>query len=197
MRPPTSSPSNNPSATRSRPDQESPMRPSRAISRISPLRLAITTLVAATLVSGCSWFRKDDGVYAQAPENRPLEVPPDLDLPRTEGAVGVPVTASAMAPAAPVASATAPGGFIVPGSRDDIFNKVGEALGGIEGLTIASRAQLLGTYDVAYEGSNFLVRVSAVEAGAYISAVDPRGLPAAGAAAGKVIAALKATLGAQ
>ena len=173
------------------------MRPTRATSRISPSRLAIAALVAATLVSGCSWFRKDDGVYAQTPESRPLEVPPDLDLPRSEAAVGVPVTASAMRPAAAAASATTPSGFTVPGSRDDIFNKVGEALAGVEGLTIASRAQLLGAYDVAYEGSNFLVRVSAVEAGVYISAVDPRGLPAAGAAPGKVIAALKAKLGAQ
>jgi uncharacterized lipoprotein len=171
-----------------------------SISRMSAPRLVIAALVAATLASGCSWFRKDDGVYAQAPESRPLEVPPDLDLPRTEGAVGVPVTASAMAPAASgasAASATAPSGFTVPGSRDDIFNKVGEALAGVEGLTIASRAQLLGAYDVAYEGSNFLVRVSTVESGVYISAVDPRGLPAAGAAPGKVIAALKAKLGAQ
>lgn len=173
------------------------MRPSRAISRITPPRVAIVVLVAATLVSGCSWFRKDDGVYAQAPENRPLEVPPDLDLPRTGAAVGVPVTASAMAPAAPVSSATAPSGFTVAGNRDDIFNKVGEALAGVEGLTIASRAQLLGAYDVAYEGTNFLVRVSAVEAGVYISAVDPRGLPAAGTGPGKVIAALKAKLGAK
>ena len=35
-------------------------------------------------------------------------------------------------------------------------------------MTIASRAQLLGSYDVAYEGSNFLVRVVAVDAGAYV-----------------------------
>ena len=169
------------------------MRPSS----ISFPRLAIAALVAATLASGCSWFRKDDGVYAQAPENRPLEVPPDLDRPRTDAAVGVPVTASAMAPAASVSSGTAPSGFTIPGTRDDIFNKVGEALAGVEGLTVASRAQLLGAYDVAYEGSNFLVRVSAVEAGVYVSAVDPRGLPAAGAGPGKVIAALKAKLGAQ
>ena len=184
------------------------MRPSspnsrNSVSRMSIPRLAIAAVVAATLASGCSWFRKDDGVYEQAPESRPLEVPPDLDLPRTDAAVGVPVTASAMAPAAPAASAsasasaTAPSGFTVPGSRDDIFNKVGEALATVEGLTIASRAQLLGAYDVAYEGSDFLVRVSTVEAGVYISVVDPRGLPAAGAAPGKVIAALKAKLGAQ
>ena len=180
------------------------MRPSSPLSRnsISRIpRLAIAAVVAATLASGCSWFRKDDGVYEQSAESRPLEVPPDLDLPRTDAAVGVPVTASAMAPAAPVASssasATAPSGFTVPGTRDDIFNKVGEALATVQGLTIASRAQLLGAYDVAYEGSDFLVRVSTVEAGFCISVVDPRGLPAAGAAPGKVIAALKAKLGAQ
>lgn len=162
---------------------------------ISFPRLAIAALVAGTLASGCSWFRKDDGIYAQAPENRPLEVPPDLDLPRTDAAMGVPATASANAPSTPVSSASPASGFTVAGSRDDIFNKVGEALAGIEGLSIASRAQLLGAYDVSYEDTKFLVRVSAVEAGVYVSAVDPRGLPAAGAAPGKVIAALKAALG--
>ena len=75
-----------------------------------------------------------------------------------------------------------------------IFAKVGTALEGVEGVTIASRAQLLGSYDVAYEGSNFLVRVVAVDAGAYISAVDPRGLPATAEAPVKLIATLKAKL---
>ena len=54
----------------------------------------------------------------------------------------------------------------------------------------------LGVYDVSYQGSNFLVRVSAVDAGAYVSAVDPRGQPATGEAPSKAIAALKAALGA-
>lgn len=171
------------------------MRPSRAIPRISVPRLAIGVVVAATLVSGCSWFRKDDGVYEQAPENRPLEVPPDLDLPRTDAAMNLPASASAMAPASAGATTVAASGFTVAGTRDDVFNKVGEALAGIQGLSVASRAQLLGAYDVNYEGSNFLVRVTAVEAGVYIAAVDPRGLPASGTAPGKVIAALKAALG--
>ena len=76
-----------------------------------------------------------------------------------------------------------------------MFGKVGDALAGVEGLTIASRAQLLGSYDVAYEGSNFLVRVAAVETGTYVSAVDPRGIPSEGAAPTKLIATLKAKLG--
>ena len=93
------------------------------------------------------------------------------------------------------AAAPAAGGFNVAGSRDEAFTRVGEALAGVEGVTVASRAQLLGTYDVSYEGASFLVRVSAVEAGAYVSAVDPRGLPATSPAAVKLLAALKAKLG--
>jgi len=86
-------------------------------------------------------------------------------------------------------------GFTVPGERDAVFAKVGDALGGIAGATIASRAQLLGTYDVDFEGSKFLVRVTKTDAGVYVSAVDPRGLPAAGEAPVKLMAALKTALG--
>ena len=161
----------------------------------SASRVAITVLVLAAVLatSGCSWFRREDKLYAGEPTSRPLEVPPDLDMPRTEGAVAVPGT-SATASAAPVAGVS--NGFTIAGSRDDVFAKVGDALGKIEGLSVASRAQLLGVYDVAYEGSNFLVRVSAVDAGVYVSAVDPRGQPATGEAPTKAIAALTAALGA-
>jgi uncharacterized lipoprotein len=185
------------------------MRLNHSASR-SASRVATTVLVLAAVLatSGCSWFRREDKLYAGEPMSRPLEVPPDLDMPRTEGAVAVPgasaapgaapaaasATASATAAAAPVAGVS--NGFTVAGSRDDVFAKVGDALGKIEGLSVASRAQVLGVYDVAYEGSNFLVRVSAVDAGVYVSAVDPRGQPATGEAATKAIAALKAALGA-
>ena len=101
-------------------------------------------------------------------------------------------TAPAASAQAPQASAT---GFTVAGERDDVFNKVGTALAATEGVTIASKAQLLGTYDVSYEASNFLVRVTKVEAGVYVSAVDPRGMPATGDAATKLIAALKTAIG--
>jgi len=162
---------------------------------VSIPRLLITAVVAATLATGCSWFRKDSKLYAQNPESRPLEVPPDLDVPSTESAMKIPATASATVPAAPAATAGAASGFTVAGTREDIFNKVGDALGKIEGLTVASRAQVLGVYDVNYEGANFLVRVSAVEAGVYVSMVDPRGLPASGEAPTKVMATLKTALG--
>ncbi len=152
--------------------------------------LALVLLVVS--VAGCSWFKKGaKGDYALAPEARPLEVPPDLTLPNTSGAMQVPAAGQPAASATPAAA----GGFNVAGTRDEAFARVGEALAGVEGVTIASRAQLLGTYDVSYEGASFLVRVSAVEAGAYVSAVDPRGLPATTPAATKLLAALKAKLG--
>lgn len=173
---------------------------------ISMSRAAIAGLIAVGLLgaSGCSWFRKGDKLYAKNAESRPLEVPPDLDMPRTEGAMGMPagsVTASGQAIAPPAAAgsamtgAAAGIGFTTPGTRDAVFNKVGEALAAIDGVNVASRAQLLGAFDVNYGGSNFLVRVSAAEAGAYVSAVDPRGMPASGEPPAKLIAALKAAIG--
>ena len=75
-----------------------------------------------------------------------------------------------------------------------MFTRVGPALEAIDGLEIASRAQLLGTYDVKYQGLDFLVRVVGVEGGAYVSAVDPRGLPATAGAPLQVVAALQAAL---
>ena len=158
-------------------------------------------LGAAMLVAflgGCHWFGKDSDLYTAEP--RPLEVPPDLDRPNEEAAMKLPATASGQAAAAAsatpaTAGAATPIGFTVPGEREDIFNKVGDALGKVEGLTVASRAVLLGTYDVNYAGSDFLVRVTKVDAGVYISAVDPRGLPATGEAPVKLIEALKVALG--
>lgn len=168
------------------------MRLSSSLSR--PLALVLLAVSVAGL-SGCKWFTKGaKGEYALPPEARALEVPPDLNLPSTAGAMQIPGAAAAT-PAGASATAASATGFNIPGSRDDAFTKVGEALGGIDGVTIASRAQLLGTYDVAYEGANFLVRVVGVDAGAYISAVDPRGLPATGEAPTKLMAALKSKLG--
>ena len=62
------------------------------------------------------------------------------------------------------------------------------------GLTIVNSAQLLGTYDVDYGDAKFLVRGTRTDSGAYVAAVDPRGLPAAGEPPQRLIAALKAAL---
>jgi len=169
----------------------------QSVSAIRVLSFAI--LATATLVGTTGCFKRGaKGDYALAPEVRPLEVPPDLNAPGASPAAQVPVLASQAARPAPAAASTqAPtnaAGFTVAGSKDEVFGKVGTALESVAGVKIASKAQLLGSYDVAYEGSDFLVRVVGVEAGAYVSAVDPRGLPATGAAPTKLLGELKAKL---
>lgn len=155
-----------------------------------PAAAALALAVVAT--SGCSWFRKTNEMYAQSPETRPLEVPPDLTPPDTSKAMQLPGSVTRSQMSAPAASNT---GFTVATPREQAFERVGEALAATTGVTVVSRAQILGTYDVDYAGSKFLVRVSQAGEGSYVSAVDPRGQAATGEAPVKLIAALKAALG--
>jgi uncharacterized lipoprotein len=61
----------------------------RQLDRSTALRtLALAAVVVA--VSGCHWFSKNDNAYQQSPESRPLEIPPDLDQPNTQGAMQLP-----------------------------------------------------------------------------------------------------------
>ena len=119
------------------------MRQTSTFRVLSLTLLAVVTTVAAT---GC-FKRGARGDYAMAPEARPLEVPPDLNLPNTAGAAAVPALASTAkpAPASAATAAASQSGFTVSGSRDEVFGKVGEALTAIDGVNIASRAQLLGS----------------------------------------------------
>ncbi len=168
--------------------------------RLSPRATrAATVLAVAALamgVSGCSMFGKKSDLYAQSGESRPLEVPPDLDRPSTDRAMALPGTSSVSASGMNKAggSGAAPIGFNATGERDAVFARIGDVLAATAGVTIASKAQILGTYDVSYMGSNFLVRVTKVRDGTYVSAVDPRGLPPTGDAPVKLIAALKTAI---
>ncbi len=168
--------------------------------RLSPRATRVATVLAAaalvTGVSGCSMFGKKSDLYTQSGESRPLEVPPDLDRPSTDRAMALPDTSSVSASGMNKAggSSAAPIGFNATGERDAVFARVGDVLAATDGVTIASKALILGTYDVSYMGSNFLVRVTKVGNGAYISAVDPRGLPPTGDAAGQADCALKSAI---
>ena len=155
-------------------------------------RAVQAVVLAGVVVMAAGCFGKGaKGDFALPADQRPLEIPPAM----VEAAVA-PVGGSVTAPAAVVAPAAgvAANGFTVPGERDALYARVGQVLEGLDGLEIASRAQLLGSYDVAYQGENFLVRLVAVEAGVYVSAVDPRGLPASGPGAKALVSALQAAL---
>ncbi|GAB3330905.1 hypothetical protein [Marilutibacter aestuarii] len=168
------------------------MSPPLSISRAV---LASVLMAALVATAGCSWLRRSSDLYSGDPALRPLEVPPPLP---DENAAPVEGSATASAVAA---AKRAPGpaalGFNATGTRDEVFGNVGAALEAIDGVRIASRAQLLGAYDVEYKGSNFLVRVSEIEGGAYVSAVDPRGVPASGEGPTELVGMLQAALGGQ
>ena len=113
---PTSAPSNSNAAIRSRPE---PAGDLHAFHRfLVPRRVPACCWPAWSPRSGCSWFRKANDLYAQAPETRPLEVPPDLDQPNVTNAVNIPVAGSARRAPRP-----APCGFTTTGTRDDVLRR--------------------------------------------------------------------------
>ena len=165
-----------------------------ALSCVMKVAMVIGLSLAVIGASGCRWFRKND-VYAMSPDQRPLEFPPAFDPSEAERSLATTASGSVTRSSLPGAEPTTRAlGFSVPGDRATVFAQVGEVLAATTGLTIASRAQLLGAFDVDYEGQKFLIRVSEGSSGSNISAVDPRGQPADNPAASKVIAALRTAL---
>jgi uncharacterized lipoprotein len=154
----------------------------------------LVAVLLATGLSGCHWFKKKNELYTQSAEARPLEVPPDLDRPAADKAMALPTVGTSVTASSAARPAVAALGFSAPGERDAVFAKVGDALAAIPDVKIASKAQILGTYDVDYMDAKFLVRVTKAGDGSYVSAVDPRGLPPSGDAASKLIATLKAAI---
>lgn len=165
--------------------------------RVSMAAAPIAAVLLVAGLSGCHWFGKKNELYTQSAETRPLEVPPDLDRPAADRAMALPaggssVSASGMGNTG--GGSAAPIGFNAAGDRDTIFAKVGQVLATIEGVKVVNKAEILGTYDLDYMGAKFLVRVTKAGDGAWVSAVDPRGLPPTGEAPAKLIGALKAAV---
>ena len=144
---------------------------------------ALAILVAAgSLLGGCSWFHrhseKQANEYKTGVQERPLEVPPDLDKPSTAGALTIPEVGSPAAPvgtapadvaaapagtAAPVAAAPAAGeaappallgadGLHVMDSVDSTWNRVGLAIERSGAATVLARDEAQRTFDVQTTG---------------------------------------------
>jgi hypothetical protein len=166
-----------------------------AMSRAARVALLVAISVAVFGTSGCSWFRKKD-YYSAEESQRPLEFPPAFDAVEAERSLATTASGSVSRSSLPGAAQSGRSlGFSVSGDRASVFGRVGEALTGISGVTIASRAQLLGAYDIDYQGAKFLIRITEAEGRSTVSAVDPRGLPADNDAAAGLIAALRQALG--
>lgn len=156
--------------------------------RFTRAMLAGAVLLALTSASaGCSWF-KNKSNYEKSVETQPLEVPPGLDLPDTTQATSLPPIG---ATGTPIASST---DLEISGSATDAYPKIGAALEGIEGVVINGRAEALGSYDVTYQGQNFLVRVQDSADGSRLMALSPDGRILTSGPAATLMAAIKAKL---
>jgi uncharacterized lipoprotein len=129
--------------------------------------LAGAIVVALLASNGCSWIRGSD--YTRSIENRPLEVPPDLNLPATANAMPMP-TATGLGTGTP-----APVGFVVADSPENTWTKLGAALAGTDGVVVVGQAQSLGSYDVSYQGQNFLIRIENTAGQSRVSAIGANG----------------------
>ena len=139
----------------------------------------VLAVIASCLLAGCGWFNrnKKDDAYKTSVQERPLEVPPDLDRPNMAGALTIPnvgaaapaaVPADASTPppgaapqAAPAASTTpstavaaGPGatlsgdGLRVSDTVDSTYSRVGLALERSGAATVLARDDAAHSYDV-------------------------------------------------
>ena len=160
------------------------------------LHRAVPALVLALCVvsvSGCKWLRAPSP-FEQSPENRPLEVPPDLTIPSTAQAMRIPPAATAPGAPARTAQPAASSAFVVEDSKASTWRRVGLALERIDGVEIRERVELVGAYDVTYRGERLLVNVAAEGAGARVSAAASEGGSGGGSAMGALLGELRQRL---
>ncbi len=149
------------------------------------LTLAVV-LVSAT--TGCSWLKKRVG-YQNSKQNNALEIPPGLDAPSTNNALIVPnVDGTTSLGQASVET------FTVNDSLESTWKRMGLALNRIEGVTVTGSAQALGSYDVRYQGLNYLIRAETAGEATRITAFTPEGQAAANSPASRLLGILKSRL---
>jgi len=135
--------------------------------------LASTFAVALLATSGCHLMHRQDGSlrflphrhnsdYSKSQENRPLEVPPDLDTPATDPSMQIPGARGGSVP--PAAGSIAPTSgnpsFVLADNVSGSWDRMGRALERINGVTITQRTQLLNSYEVQYKGATMLLRAN-------------------------------------
>lgn len=158
-----------------------------------PRSLLIGAVALALLsASGCHWVRgkfRSNPDYSKSQESRPLEVPPDLNVPDTSNAMAIP-TANGLGSSA----VTGEGGFTVDGAASDTWQKVGTLLAGTDGVVIHGRAEALSSYDVGYQGQDFLIRVEDMNGKSHVVAISSNGQVLRAGPASILLATLKSQL---
>lgn len=167
----------------------------------SCIRAVLAGALGATLLatSGCHWFhRSGNADYQKSVENRPLEIPPDLDKPAADASMQIPnnrgmSTASSSAIASPVAGSDA--SFTVSDTPAGTWTRLGNSLAHIDGVAITQRAQALSSYEVQYKGAAFLLRASAEGTVSRINAIGTDGQVTHSAQANELLGLLHDRIG--
>lgn len=149
------------------------------------LTLAVVMVSATT---GCGWLKKRVG-YENSKQNNRLEIPPGLDAPSTNNAMIVP-NVEGTTTQGEVSVET----FTVNDTLESTWRRMGLALNRIEGVTVTSNAQALGSYDVRYQGMNYLIRAEAAGDATRVTAFTSEGAAAANSPAGRLLGILKSRL---
>ena len=146
-------------------------------------------MVMVSATTGCSWLKKRVG-YENSKQTVPLEIPPGLDAPSTNNALLVPNVDGTTAQGQAAVET-----FTVSDSLESTWRRMGLALNRIDGVTVTGSAQALGSYDVKYQGLNYLIRAeNAGEASTRVTAFTSEGAAAANSPAGRLLGILKSRL---
>lgn len=149
------------------------------------LTLAIVMVSATT---GCSWLRKRVG-YEDSKQTNRLEIPPGLDQPNNTNALVVPgIEGTTLQGEVSVET------FTVSDTQESTWRRMGLALNRIDGVTVTNSAQALGSYDVRYQGLNYLIRAEAAGEQTRVTAFTSEGPAAANSPAARLLGILKSRL---
>jgi uncharacterized lipoprotein len=173
----------------------------------STVRALLATTFAAALLatSGCSMLHRPDGSlrllpqshnadYDKSQENRPLEVPPDLDTPATDPSMQIPATVPLAGHS--TSSVDAGPSFAVADTTSGCWERMGRALARIDGVTITQRTQLLNSFEVQYKGATLLLRATSDgPQSTRVDAVGADGKPARSHEAVELLGLLRGRIG--
>jgi uncharacterized lipoprotein len=162
-------------------------------SRLSRSLIIGAVIMALVSTSGCHWAKRkfsNKNDYSQSPESRPLEVPPDLSTPNTSNALSIPPASSLSSSGQP----TGEGGITVAGTSSANWPRVGAILETTDGVVINGRAEALSSFDVGYQGQDFLIRIEDVSGQSHIIAISSNGNILRAGPASTLLAILKSKL---
>ncbi len=153
-----------------------------------PLIWLTLAVVMVSITTGCGWLKKRVS-YENSKQTNRLEIPPGLDAPSTSNALIVPSIDGTTAQGQASVET-----FTVNDTLESTWRRMGLALNRIEGVTVTNSAQALGSYDVRYQGLNYLIRAEAAGDSTRITAFTSEGPAAANSPAARLLGILKSRL---